>query len=175
MKLTVDGYEFDFPHAVEAYKFDDTDALSPYFHGVQQLKAVDLVAEFANCYLWVEIKSYDDLGVFDDIQVCEHCGMTIANHRSWLRRNLVNKYRDTFIYRFCEKKLDKPVFYVCLLNFETALLTYFKKELNREIPTGIRNRDRWKRAILEKERLIVTNEAGWNRNLTTFGTCRYIG
>lgn len=29
--------------------------------------------------------------------------------------------------------------------------------------------------ILEKERLIVTDESGWNRNLQRFGTCRFVG
>ena len=174
MKLTVDGYEFDFPHAVEAFKFDDTDTTSQFFHGVQQLKAVDMIAEFSKCYLWVEIKSYDDLTVFDDEQVCEHCKGRV-NHRKWLKRNLVQKFRDTFLYRFCEKKLDKPIVYVCLLNFDTALLSYFKKELSYELPTGNKNHKRWNRSLLEKERLFVTNEAGWNRNLLDYGTCKFVG
>ncbi|MDR1368831.1 MAG: hypothetical protein LBJ72_01705 [Dysgonamonadaceae bacterium] len=42
MQITVEGYKFDFPNAIEAYKFDETDKMSPYYHGVTQLKAVDI-------------------------------------------------------------------------------------------------------------------------------------
>lgn len=174
MRLTVDGYEFDFPHAVDAYKFDETDSLSPHYHGVQQLKAVDAMVEFDRCYMWVEIKTYDDLAVFAHEQTCPNCG-AVVNHRIWLRRNLVHKYRDTFLYRFCEKKVDKPIIYVCLLNFDLGLLSFFRRELSREIPTGLRNNNRWNRPLLDKLHLFVTDEAGWNRNLNSFGTCRYIG
>lgn len=174
MTLTVDGYRFDFPHAVDAYKFDETDKHSENYHGVQQLKAVDLMVEFPKCYLWVEIKSYDDLHVFDAESICPNCG-AVVNHRQWLKRNLIRKYRDTFLYRYCEKKLDKPVIYICLLNFNSALLTFFKKELRLGIPTGCPNPKRWNRPLLEKDRLIVTDEAGWNRNLSLFGSCQFVG
>jgi len=174
MTLTVDGYRFDFPLAVEAYKFDETDRSRDNYHGVQQLKAVDMMVEFPKCYLWVEIKTYDDLQVFDADAVCPNCG-SVVNHRQWLKRNLIRKYRDTFLYRFCEKKLDKPILYVCLLNFDPALLTFFKKELSQGIPTGKPNPKRWNRSLLEKMHLIVTNEAGWNRNLNAYGTCQFVG
>ena len=174
MKLTVDGYEFDFPEATAAYKFDETDNLSPHFHGVQQMKAVDMMVEFSSCHLWVEIKTYDDLQVFDEETVCPNCGAKV-NHRIWLKRNLVRKYRDTYLYRYAERKTNLPIFYICLMNFDAALLSFFKKELRKEIPVGRANDSRWKLAILEKERLIVTDESGWNRNLQRFGTCRFVG
>ena len=104
MTLTVDGYRFDFPHAVDAYKFDETDRSRDNYHGVQQLKAVDMMVEFPKCYLWVEIKTYDDLQA-----------------------------------------------------------------------TGKPNPKRWNRSLLGKMHLIVTNEAGWNRNLNAYGTCQFVG
>ena len=38
MTITVDGYRFDFPNALEAFKFDEKDSLSPHYHGVDALK-----------------------------------------------------------------------------------------------------------------------------------------
>ena len=51
MKKIVDGYEFDFPLAKTLYKFDESDKLSPYYHGANMMKAVDAVAEFSEYYL----------------------------------------------------------------------------------------------------------------------------
>ena len=175
MKVTVDEYKFDFPSAKELYKFDETDNLSPHYHGVSVLKAVDVMAEFSNCYLWIEIKQYTDEDIVrlkkegDQRKPCDKYHI-----KSYLRNNLVGKYRDTFLYRYAEQKLDKPIFYVCLLNFDSALKTHFRKELIRFIPTGIPNNKRWKRKIIEG--LIVVDEKDWVRNpkLSDFGTCKHL-
>jgi hypothetical protein len=172
MQIVADGYKFDFPDAIEAYKFDETDKLSPYYHGVTPLKAVDVMVELPNTYLFIEIKSYDDLSVFAEEHACDTCGAKV-NHKNWLKNNLVRKYRDTFLYRYCEKKLDKPIIYVCLLNFDSALLSFFKKRLREEIPLGNSRKGRWKKTILEH--VILTNMAAWNRNLVVYGTCEPVG
>ena len=173
MIVTADNYRFDFPNAVEAYKFDEKDRLSPYFHGVDALKAVDVMVEFPHEYLFVEIKTYDDL---KDFKVR---GATYdANEaRNYLMRTLSRKYRETYLYRMCEGKTDKPIYYICLMNLDSALKSYCRKELAKRIPVGKANRRRWHKAILEKDRLFVLDEEAWNRNanILQWGTCEYLG
>lgn len=174
MKVTVDEYIFDFPEAKELYKFDETDKLSPYFHGVSMMKSVDVMAEFAKFYLWIEIKNFTD----EDIALMKKEG----NQRKpgdekhikiTLRNNLVRKYRDTFLYRYAEQKIDKPICYVCLLNFDSALRVFFRGEVAKNIPAGMPTK-RWKRGIIDS--FIVVNEEDWVRNpmLSKLGTCVHV-
>lgn len=173
MIVTTDNYRFDFPNAVEAYKFDEKDKLSPHFHGVDALKAVDVMVEFPKEYLFVEIKTYDDL---KDFKVR---GATYdANEaRTYLIRTLSRKYRETYLYRFCERKLDKPLYYICLMNLDSALKSYCRKELAKHIPVGKANRKRWHKMILDKDHLFVLDEEAWNRNenISRWGTCKFMG
>lgn len=173
MIVTVDNYRFDFPKAIKAFKFDDKDSLSPYYHGVDALKAVDVMVEMPHEYLFVEIKTYNDLNDF------KTPGATYdANEaRKYLIRTLSRKYRETFLYRYCEGKTDKPIYYICLLNLDAALMGYCRKELALHIPVGKANRHRWHKSLLDKEHLFVLDEAAWNRNvhIARWGTCEFVG
>ena len=171
MIVTTDNYKFDFPEAIEAFKFDETDKMSPYYHGVTVLKAVDVMVEFPQEYVFIEIKTYDDLADF------KKEGATYDDNaaRKYLIRTLSRKYRETYLYRLCERKVDKPIFYICLLNFDSALKSYCRKELARFIPVGRANKTRWHKSILDKDSLFVVDEGAWNRNLTRWGTCEYLG
>lgn len=174
MKVTVDEYIFDFPDAKELYKFDEKDKLSPYYHGVDMLKSVDVMAEFAKFYLWIEIKNFTDEDIAlmkmegDQRKVGDEKHIKIS-----LRNNLVHKYRDTFLYRYAEQKIDKPICYVCLLNFDSALRVFFRGEVAKLIPAGRPSR-RWKREIING--FFVVNEADWKRNsiLSSLGTCVHV-
>lgn len=173
MKVVVDEYEFDFPSAKELYKFDEKDKLSPHFHGADMMKAVDVMAEFTNCYLWIEIKEYTEDGLVEMKKEGDQRKSADEKHiKSHLKDDLVQKYRDTFLYRYAEQKLDKPIVYICLLNFEDALKTHFRQELKRFIPIK-KPTPRWKREIISG--LIVVNEKDWIRNerLSSFGTCKH--
>lgn len=171
MTVTTDSYRFDFPHAVEAYKFDETDNMSPYYHGVSVLKAVDVMVELPSEYVFIEIKTYDNLADFKK----EDKTYDDNEAKNYLIYNLSRKYRETFLYRLCERKVDKPVNYVCLLNFDTALMSYCRKELAKRIPVEKANPKRWHKSLLDRSRLFVVDKEAWNRNLTQWGTCEYIG
>jgi hypothetical protein len=164
MQIDVDNYRFDFVDVIEAYKFDEPDNLSPHYHGVTQLKAVDVMVELSNKYLFIEIKTFDD-ETLSSLRATDE-------HKTWLKNNLKTKYRDTFLYRYCEGKLKKPITYICLLNFDSILLSHFRKILKKEIPEGNQNKNRWKKTILDK--LLVVDANAWNRNLQEYGTCTYI-
>ena len=176
MKQIIDGYEFDFPRAIELYKFDETDKLAGnHYHGVSVWKSVDVMSEFPDYYIWIEIKEYSN----DKIEEIRNekprrTKSDDYHHRSWLRNNLAVKYQHTFLYRYCENKLDKPVFYVCLLNFDDALLLSFFNDLKCHIPVGMKS-GRWSRPILADNQLFVLNESAWKRKLEPkIGSCRKI-
>lgn len=174
MKKIVDGYEFDFPLAKTLYKFDESDKLSPYYHGANMMKAVDAIAEFSEYYLWIEIKHFTDEDIARmKIERDQRKGGDLYHIKDHLRNNLVRKYRDTFLYRYAEKKLDKSIIYVCLLNFDSALKSHFRRELEREIPVKIPTK-KWKRRIING--VLVVSAEDWERNkvLSSLGTCRRI-
>lgn len=174
LTLTEEKFEFDFPEARELYKFDERDPLSPNFHGVP-MQAVDVMAEFPNFQLWIEIKEFQpsEIEAMKKEGDQQKKGCNVHN-KAHLTKNLKHKFRDTFLYRFCENKLDKDVVYVCLTNFDDALNGFYRKELQKQIPTGKASK-RWSKQLIDKSFLFVVNMDSWNRNLEEkFGQCRKI-
>jgi len=162
MILETDGYRINFTDAINAFKFDETDSLKSTYHGVTELKAVDIIAEFESSYLFVEIKNYNNPDDYyeakgidvDDLQ---------KKHNKFicLKNRLKYKYRDSYIYRHAENKVDKPIYYLCLLNFDNALNGKLAKSLRYELPVGIKS-PRWHKEIAKSCQ--VLNESAWNRN-----------
>lgn len=163
MKVRADGFEFDFPDALEAFVFDEKDKTHPRFHGLSHaMKAVDLVVELPGDTLFIEVKDFhapDDYNfkaaVTDD-QRSER--RQRLNH---LHDVLVHKFRDTWLYRWAEGKIDKPIRYLCLLTLDNALLSVMNKELRRQLPVG-RVGPRWSGALAES--CVALNVARWNSN-----------
>ncbi len=174
LTLTEEKFEFDFPDAKALYKFDERDPLSPTFHGVP-MQAVDVAAEFPNLQLWIEIKEFQpsEIEAMKKEGDQQKKGNNVHN-KAHLTKNLKHKFRDTFLYRFCENKLGTKIVYVCLTNFDDALNIFYKKELQRQLPTGFASR-RWNKQLLEKSLLMVVNKDSWQRNLEEkFGKCNTI-
>lgn len=175
LMLSEEKFEFDFPTAKALYKFDERDSLSPYHHGAP-MQAVDVMAEFPTFQLWIEIKEF----LPEEIQTMikegdqRKKGDNIHNKAN-LTKNLKHKFRDTYLYRYCENKINLPIVYVCLTNFDAALNGFFKKELIKQIPTALANKKRWQRALIENDRVFVVNMEAWERNFEAkFGTCKKI-
>lgn len=141
-----DGYKFDFPEAIDAFKFDETDKSKPHYHGVP-MKGVDIIAEFPDTYVFVELKEYYDQTIFDvsTATTQEETEAKQAAYR-WLKGYLKYKYRDSYLYRYAEDKVEKPIHYVCLLTFDNALVLKIKKDLKNELPLG-RASHRWVRVL----------------------------
>jgi len=147
----VDGFDFDFTDAIDAFRFDERDPANARFHSLSHaMKAVDLIVELPDDYLFVEVKDFH--GPDDYTQ--ESC----FGH---LRESLKYKYRDSFLYRWAEDRIDKPVRYLCLLTLESALVSRMNKELRIQLPPG-RPVARWQRAIAAS--CAVVNPERWNRN-----------
>ena len=176
MKLTLseEKFEFDFPKAKALYKFDERDALSPTFHGAP-MQAVDVMAEFQEFQLWIEVKEFQP----SEIEAMKKEGDQQKkgdneHNKAHLTQNLKHKFRDTFLYRFCENKLDTKIVYVCLTNFDDALNGFYRKELQNHIPTGQASK-RWSKQLLDKSFVMVVNTESWHRNLEEkFGSCKKI-
>ncbi len=151
MKLSVDGFDFDFLEALDAFVFDETDKTKPTYHGLSHaMKAVDIIVELENYYLFIEVKDF--------FSPEEYQGKEHFNH---LKNVLKYKYRDTFLYRWAEQKIDKPIHYLCLLTLENALISRMNKAIRSELPWG-KPIGRWERSIVD--RCVVLNEERWNKN-----------
>jgi hypothetical protein len=161
MKLeNVDGFSFDFTDALNAFVFDEKDKNKDTFHGVP-MKAVDIIVELQDKYLFVEIKKYDvrvDSSVelpLDDSESDDK-----RTRLNWLKNYLKYKYRDSYLFRYAENKVDKPIHYLCLINLENALNSILQKTLRRELPVGIAS-NRWKKEIVSSCQ--VLNLDKWNK------------
>ena len=151
MKMTVDGFDFEFEDAIDVFVFDEKDKNLPNYHGLSHaMKAVDLVVELENDYLFIEVKDFNEPDNYFD-----------GNNFNHLREVLKQKYRDTFLYRWAENKINKPIRYLCLLTLDNALTSRMNKEIKKQLPAG-RPISRWEQAIAQSS--VVVNIDRWNHN-----------
>lgn len=147
MIVISDGYEINFQGAIAAFKFDEIDSAISAYHGVTALKAVDVIAEFETEYIFVEIKEYNTPEELDESMGGDGDDREIRHDKfNRLKNYLKYKYRDSLLYRFAEQKVDKPIHYICLLNFDNALNLKMAKNLTSELPVGIKS-TRWKHEL----------------------------
>lgn len=134
------------------------------------MKCVDIVAEFKEAYVYVELKDYDDPSIYDVL------GATNDDEKEsrqksfkWLKNYLKYKFRDSYLYRYAEQKVDKPVHYVCLITFDNALNSRMQKSLKQELPVGKASR-RWVKALATS--CHVVNLDKWNENFPKWPVTR---
>lgn len=185
-QVSADGYIFDFSDdIIDAFVFD-----SPEYHdGLQSMKAVDIIAEFPQEYLYIELKKYDPdrggiqfrcplWGSKSGITKC--CPLSKDDEKRDLAsvkriaQDLRRKYSDTFLYRYAEDKTDKPVNYICVVEgCDSALINRLHEILKHAIPKGI-VRDSWKRPIVKN--IVVVNIDNWNKSdsINRYGHCSLV-
>lgn len=172
MKIDADGFSFDFTDAINAFVFDEKDKLKPTFHGLP-MKAVDIVAEFNDAYVFVEMKDFSDPDSYSDVLAGDdEDAKTKRGHFKWLKNYLKYKYRDTYIFRHAEDKADKPIHYICLLTFDNALNNRLQKSLKQELPVGKASK-RWRQEIASSCQ--VVNVDCWNRNFPKWPVTKLAG
>lgn len=162
MKIVeADGFEFRFQDALDAFVFDEKDRTKLTFHGAP-MKGVDIVAEFEKDYVYVELKDYDDSSIYDVLGAVTD-GERKARQASfkWLKNYLKYKFRDSYLYRHAEQKVEKPIHYVCLITFDNALNSRLQKSLKKELPVGKISR-RWVQTLATSCHVI--NLEKWNEN-----------
>lgn len=172
MKIDADGFSFDFTDAINAFIFDEKDKSKPTFHG-QPMKAVDIVAEFPDAYVFVEMKDFHDPESYNVSLASGDEDTKIKNANfKWLKNYLKYKYRDSYLFRHAEGKADKPIHYICLLTFDNSLNGRLQKSLKQELPVGKASR-RWLQGIAESCQVLNVNT--WNRNFPKWPVTRLAG
>ena len=161
MKIDADGFSFDFTDATNVFVFDEKDISKTTYHGLP-MKAVDIIAEFKDAYVYVEMKDFNDPDLYDTSSTAtDEVIKEKRDHFKWLKNYLKYKYRDTYLFRHAEEKADKPIHYICLLTFDNALNTIMQKALRKELPVGFASK-RWKKEIVKSCQVVNVNK--WNEN-----------
>lgn len=167
--VETDGFVFRFENALDAFVFDETDSTMPTFHGAP-MKCVDIVAEFDEAYVYVELKDYDDPSIYDVLSIStEDEKKSRQDSFKWLKNYLKYKFRDSYLYRHAEQKADKPIHYVCLITFDNALNSRMQKSLKQELPVG-KASCRWVRVLAKSCQ--VVNLDKWNENFPKWPVTR---
>ena len=134
--VQTDGFEFQFEDALDAFIFDEKDPENPTFHGAP-MKCVDIVAEFHKYYVYVELKNYPNPSSFDTFGTMNRREKpSRRNNFNHLKNYLKYKFRDSYLYRHAEQKVEKSIHYICLTNFDNAKNNRIQKALKVELPCG---------------------------------------
>ena len=187
VQIIADGYVFDFAKDIwDAYIFDSQE----YNKMQNAMKSVDIIAEFPDEYLFIELKKYiPERGGMefrcplwgDKNLIRSKCPLGNDDDkriRATIKRivnDLRQKYCDTFLYFYAEDILNKPINYICVVEgFDAAQSLRLKDILSQKLPTGIPMQTNWVRPIVKN--LAVVNVAGWNKsnNLNRYGQCSLV-
>jgi len=171
MKLTTDGFEFDFPTAIDLYKFDEPDKAMPHYHGASHcMKAVDVVVELPDRYLFLELKKpLHGAADYTPKQKCKTCGHREEPLRE-LQNDLITKCRDTWLYRYCEDKTDKPCHFICIITVDDAMVSTLLGNIRKRMPP--KRPIAWRRHFIEE--MSAVNPAAWARNYSHYGSVKSI-
>lgn len=154
--------EFDLPRGAIPLRFDGAN------HGLSHcMKAVDFIVEFPTYYLFVEVKDPDCSKASPERHKLYKSELAMPAFCQALAR----KYRDSFIYRWAEKKTDKPIHYVVLLQLTGLGAPQYltlQRSLQRELPTA-KEPANWSRSIVSG--LAVLDMQSWNQ-LGQYGTVK---
>lgn len=151
---------FNFTDAQAAKKFDDHE------HGLSYcMKAVDFIVELENDFLFIEIKDPSnpkarekDRKKFIDKAI-----------DGGLKDEIVKKFRDSFIYRYSENKLNKPIHYISVVTIEEALLNSLQDDIQKHLPFS-GSPEAWLKPLVKN--CLVMSIATWNRNFTKWPLTR---
>ncbi|GFO73329.1 hypothetical protein BJAS_P4083 [Bathymodiolus japonicus methanotrophic gill symbiont] len=166
MKFTEGELEFDFGDVIDVFKFDEKNSSAPNYHGLSHcMKGVDFIVEQPNVYFFVEIKDPSHSGASAERKI-EFEEKALSGS---LIKDLVQKYRDTFLYRWAENKLEKPIIYICLVTLESPLIPRLMEELRRQLPEG-EDGPNWQHSIVKSA--MIVNLDQWNKNFSSWPITR---
>lgn len=167
MKLRERDLEIDFTDAIDAIPFDQMKANEPNYHGIGEMHRVDFVVELAEAILFVEVK--DPGNPKAQAKGLEKFYRELTDGA--LGDTFASKFIDTFLYRWAEDRLHKPVHYISLVTFEDSeLLPNFSDEIARKIPPMGKSVPRWKRQLAENCQ--VFNVELWNQSFPKWPATR---
>lgn len=167
MKLKEGDLEFHFTNAIDAIIFDQIKPKEDNFHGIATMHRVDFVVELEEAILFVEVKDpghpraqQEGLEKFYNELVDGTLGDTFKS-----------KFIDTFLYRWAEEKLTKPIHYLNLVTLvDEAQTNNLTDEIIRKLPPLGKNTPRWKKQLFENCQ--VFNLEAWNENFPKWPVIR---
>ena len=167
MKLRERDLEIDFTNAVDAIIFDQMKANKPNYHGIGEMHRVDFVVELAEAILFVEVK--DPGNPKAQAEGLEKFYGELKD--GTLGDTFAAKFIDTFLYRWAEDLLHKPVHYISLVTIEDSeLLPNLSDEIAKKIPPMGKSMPRWKRQLVENCQ--VFNIDLWNQSFPKWPASR---
>ena len=153
--LTEDNLQITFPDDANVRKFDDKP------HGLSHcMKAVDCIVELEDRVSFIEIKDFEHpRAPSKDREVL------IEKFQSeGLDNDLVYKFRDSFLYEWACKKVDKPIDYWILIASQALTKAHLGPRIDavkRSLPLSPSSEKQWKRQIVAK--CGVFNICTWNK------------
>jgi len=136
-------------------KFDES-----YTHGLTgyDMKAVDYIIEYSDFYVFLELKDPDA----PNARSRNKQEFINEFKADTLKTSLSKKYRDSFIYRWAQDKVDKPIHYYVIVsstslkNVDYGVLT---DKLKKFLPQ--QHNKAWKRKLAAK--CLVAPIEVWNK------------
>lgn len=126
--LTEGDLQITVTNAASARKFDDAS------HRLSHcMKAVDFIVELPDRYLFIEFKDPQDPKAPTETADADLERFSAGQ----LDKNLIYKFRDSFLYELASGRADKPVDYLVLVALDvlpTPLLRHRRRELERKLP-----------------------------------------
>ena len=167
MKLRERDLEIDFTDAIDAIVFDQMKADKPGYHGVGQMHRVDFVVELEKAILFVEVKDPGNPKAQAEGLAKFHGELQDGT----LSDTFAAKFIDTFLYRWAEDCLNKPVHYVSLVTLgDSSLLPNFSDEIAIKLPPMGTSVPRWQRPLAENCQ--VFNIDLWNQSFPKWPATR---
>lgn len=167
MKLRERDLEIDFTNAIDAIVFDQMKADQPGYHGIGQMHRVDFVVELEEAILFVEVKDPGNPKAQAEGLAKFHGELQDGT----LGDTFATKFIDTFLYRWAEECLHKPVHYISLVTLEDSeLLPNFSDEIARKLPPMGKSVPRWRRQLVENCQ--VFNIELWNASFPKWPAAR---
>lgn len=126
------------------------------------MKAVDFIVELPNRYLFIEFKDPENAPSERRERFVER----LTSDR--LDKDLVYKYRDSFLYEWAAGRADKPVDYLVLiaLDLDKAALSNRTDQLRRRLPLRGPKSKPWPRPIVAS--CGVFNLRSWNERFPDY-------
>ncbi len=164
--LTERDLRIDFTDALDCFIFDQTDPKLPAFHGISVMHRVDFIVEFVEAWLFVEVKDPGHPKAQDKGLRKFHTELTDGT----LGNTFAAKFMDSFVYRWAEDKINKPIHYISLVTLEPALVLNLSDEIAKKLPPMGMPTPRWQRKFFENCQ--VFNLETWNENFPKWPATR---
>lgn len=141
--------------ALHVIKFDDSNT-----HGLTgyDMKAVDFIIEYADKYVFLELKDPDN----PDTRSRNRDTFKEELKSGVFRTKVAKKYRDSFLYRWAQEKVDKPIHYyvlICWRRLDSQQYLALTDNLKKYLPQ--KSSEKWTRKLAEK--CVVLSLTDWNK------------